>query len=217
MLAPTDAMLSESRQAADGQVKRSISIYEGVSQVINKATVLQIGGGFTRLTGYLSDPYKLEDRRPDDRTQFLLDSRLRRYYKVLSGAAIHLDYRYISDSWGIHSNTVDLAWAQKMSAGRMDIFLTPSVRYYRQTQASFYSVDASGDEMFTSSDYRLSSYGAVSAGVEARFVYGGFQLSVDWQQYVSDEEMMLLQIPDEEAPALVNYSILSIGVEYRRE
>ncbi|MEC8104804.1 MAG: DUF3570 domain-containing protein, partial [Pseudomonadota bacterium] len=106
---------------------------------------------------------------------------------------------------------------QKMSAGRMDIFLTPSVRYYRQTQASFYSVDASGDEMFTSSDYRLSSYGAVSAGVEARFVYGGFQLSVDWQQYVSDEEMMLLQIPDEEAPALVNYSILSIGVEYRCE
>lgn len=217
MLAPTDATLSESRQAADGQVKRSISIYEGVSQVINKATVLQIGGGFTRLTGYLSDPYKLEDRRPDDRTQFLLDSRLRRYYKVLSGAAIHLDYRYISDSWGIHSNTIDLAWAQKMSAGRMDIFLTPSVRYYRQTEASFYSVDASGDEMFTSSDYRLSSYGAVSAGVEARFVYGGFQLSVDWQQYVADEEMMLLQIPDEEAPALVNYSILSIGVEYRRE
>jgi len=217
MLSPTDPFLSESREEADGRVKRSFSLYEGVSQIINKRTVLQVGGGYTRLTGYLSDPYKFEDRRPGERTQFLIDSRLRRHYKVFAGAALHLDYRYVSDSWGIHSNTFDIAWAQKMSAGGLDIFLTPSVRYYRQTQASFYSVQASDNDMFTSSDYRLSSYGAVSAGLEARFVYRGFQLSVDWQQYSSSEDMMLLQVPEDEAPALVNYSILSVGIEYRRE
>jgi len=217
MLAPTDAFLSEARTEADGRVKRSFSLYEAISQVINKDTVLQVGGGFTRWSGYLSDPYKFEDRRPGERTQYLLDTRLRHYYPVLAGAAVHLDYRYVSDSWGIHSNTLDLAWAQKLRTGVVGIFLTPSLRYYRQTQAEFYNINASSDATYSSSDYRLSSYGAVTVGLEARFVYRSWQVSLDWQQYMSSEDMMMLQVPEDESPALVDYSIISLGIEYRRE
>ena len=71
-LSPTDVDLSTSRAAADGEIKRSFSIYEGISQIIDKHSTLQVGVGYTQLSGYLSDPYKFEDRRPDERDQFSL-------------------------------------------------------------------------------------------------------------------------------------------------
>jgi len=215
VLAPTDAFLSAARRDADGRVKRSFSLYEAVSQIINKDMVLQVGAGFTRLSGYLSDPYKLDDRRPGERSQYLADARLRHYFPVWAGAALHLDYRFYTDSWGVYSNTVETRWAQALNAGRVKFHLTPSLRYYRQTQASFYRITPAAEGEYSSSDYRLSSYGAVNAGLEARAAYGRWEVSFDWQQYVSSEDMMLLQVPDEEAPALVDYSIVSVGLEYR--
>jgi hypothetical protein len=215
VLAPTDEFLSEARRRADGRVKRSVSLYEGVSQVINKNLALQIGVGFTRLFGYLSDPYKLDDNRPDDRSQYLLDAKMRHYFSIGSGAALHFDYRFYIDSWGIYSNTLETRWAQALNAGRFNFKLIPSLRYYRQTQASFYRLTPAEAGEYSSSDYRLSSYGAFNIGLAASASCGRWQISGDVQQYMSSENMMLLQTPDDEAPALVDYSIVSLGIEYK--
>ena len=215
VLAPTDEFLSEARGRADGRVKRSVSLYEGVSQVINKNLVLQIGAGFTRLSGYLSDPYKLDDHRPGERSQYLIDARVRHYFAVGGGAALHLDYRFYTDSWGIYSNTLETRWAQALNAGRFSFKLTPSLRYYRQTQASFYRLTPAEAGEYSSSDYRLSSYGAFNVGLAVSASYGRWQISGDIQQYMSSEDMMLLQTPDDEAPALVDYSIVSLGIEHK--
>lgn len=215
-LSPTDAFLSADRQAADGRMKRSFSVYQGVSQVINQNNIIQIGGGFTRFSGYLSDPYKFEDNRPGERSQYTVTAQYRRYMPIRSGAALHADYRFYSDSWGMYSNTFTARWAQKLEAGAVDFHITPMVRYYRQTEAKFYTLNiAPPDGEFSSSDYRLSSYASMNVGLEARAAYKRWELSFDFQQYLADEDMMILQVPESETPALVDYTVVSVGIEYK--
>lgn len=215
-LSPTDAFLSDAREAADGRVKRSISLYQGVSQVLNRKSVLLVGAGFTRMSGYLSDPYKFEDRRPGERTQFNVSGQYRRFMDVGDGAALHADARLYSDSWGVYSQTLTLRWAQEILQGDLRWQVTPMVRYYRQTQASFYSLqlEPPADE-YNSSDYRLSTYGALTLGATAQLHLQKWTLSADWQQYMSREDLVLLPSPDSETPALVDFMVLSFGVEYR--
>jgi hypothetical protein len=215
-LAPTDAFLSAEREAADGRMKRSFSVYQAVSQVLNQNNVVQVGAGFTRLSGYLSDPYKFEDNRPNERSQYTITAQYRRYMPVRSGAALHADYRFYSDSWGMYSNTFTARWAQKLEAGAVDFHITPMARYYRQTQAKFYSLNIAPPEGdFSSSDYRLSSYASINLGLEARAAYKRWELSFDFQQYMADEDMMILQVPESETPALVDYTVVSVGIEYK--
>lgn len=215
-LSPTDAFLSAEREAADGRMKRSFSVYQAVSQVIDQNNVIQVGGGFTRLSGYLSDPYKFEDNRPNERSQYTITAQYRRYMPVRSGAALHADYRFYSDSWGMVSNTFTARWAQKLEAGAVDFHITPMARYYRQTQAKFYSLNIAPPEGdFSSSDYRLSSYASINLGLEARAAYKRWELSFDFQQYLADEDMMIIQVPESETPALVDYTVVSVGIEYK--
>ncbi len=215
-LSPSDAHISPDRRRADGRSKRSVSIYEGVSQVIDKNRVLQVGIGYTQLSGYLSDPYKFEDRRPDQRGQLTLSGQYRHFFPLWDGAALHGDYRYYSDDWGIRSHTLTARWAQSISLAPFLFRFTPMLRYYRQTQANFYSLEQNpADDQLNSSDARLSSYGAFSYGLESRILYQQWMLSIDWQQYLSAEDFALVQTTNNETPALVNYSILSLGIEYR--
>lgn len=172
-LSPTDAGISADRQRADGRGKRSVSLYEGVSQVIDKNRVLQVGVGYTKLSGYLSDPYKFEDRRPDSRGQLTLSSQYRHFFPLWEGAALHADYRYYSDDWGIRSHTLTTRWAQSVSLAPFSFRFIPMMRYYRQTQADFYSLEQSPpDDQFNSSDARLSSYGALATDSKAALSMG---------------------------------------------
>lgn len=215
-LSPSDASISADRQRADGRGKRSVSIYEGVSQVIDKNRVVQVGIGYTQLSGYLSDPYKFEDRRPDRRGQLTLSGQYRHFFPLWDGAALHGDYRYYSDDWGIRSHTLTARWAQSVSLAPFSFRFIPMMRYYRQTQADFYSLEQNPpDDQLNSSDARLSSYGAFSYGLESRILYQQWTLSIDWQQYLSSEEFALVQTTNNETPALVDYSIVSLGIEYR--
>ncbi len=215
-LSPSDAFLSPDRQRADGRSKRSVSVYEGVSQVIDKNRVVQAGVGFTRLSGYLSDPYKFEDRRPDERNQLTLNVLYRHFFPVGDGAALHADFRYYSDNWGIHSQTLTARWAQSIDLAPVQFRLIPMLRYYRQSAADFYSLAQNPpDDQFNSSDARLSAYGAISAGLEARMIWSQWTLSADWQTYYSAENLALLDTTSKETPALVDYTLFSVGLEYR--
>jgi len=140
----------------------------------------------------------------------------RRFYDVGDGAALHADARLYSDSWGIYSQTLTVRWAQEVLHNDLHFQLTPMVRYYRQSEAEFYSLalDPADDE-FNSSDYRLSAYGALTIGGTAQLHLPRWIISADWQQYIAREDLVLLPSPDSETPALVNFMVLSFGVEYR--
>ncbi len=213
---PTDASLSSARQDADGKQKSSFSIYEGVSQVINKYSVLQIGIGYTSLSGYLSDPYKFEDRRPGGREQLTLSAQHKQFMNVLDGAAILSNYRYYNDDWGVASHTIDVKWAQQFDISNYQIIATPLVRYYTQTKADFYSLEQNPpSDQFNSSDARLSSYGAFTFGFTSEVKFSQWSLHFDWQQYYSREDLALFESSGDETPALVNFSTFTVGVDYQ--
>jgi len=214
-LSPTDTWRSGDRQKADGRSKRSVSLYEGLSQVIDKNRVLKTGIGYTRLTGYLSDPYKRGDTRPGQRDQFTLDAQYRHFISVGAGAAAQGDYRYYSDNWGVRSHTFTVRWAQMFNMSPFSLRIIPMARYYRQTSADFYSLQQPSDDSEYSSDYRLASYGAFSYGTELKAIYRSWTVSLDWQQYYSSENFAIVQSSNEETPALVDYTVLSFGIEYR--
>ncbi|WP_430462846.1 DUF3570 domain-containing protein [Thalassolituus sp. LLYu03] len=215
-LSPSDAEISDARTAADGRSKRSVSVYEGITQVLNKNRVLQVGVGYTRLSGYLSDPYKWFDYRPGERGQLTVTAQLREFFAVADGAALHTDYRYYSDNWGIRSHTFTARWSQSLNMAGLRFRLTPFVRYYRQTAADFYSLERTpANDAFNSSDYRLASYGSFGYGLESRAEFRDWAITLDWQQYDSSEDFAIVQTSNTETPGLVDFTVLSAGIEYR--
>ena len=212
---PTDIELSPSRTALDGKNKRIVSLYQGISQVIDKNRVIQIGAGLTHLSGYLSDPYKEFDQRPDERDQFTISALYRHFLNVGDGAALHADYRLYADDWGIFSHTLTARWAQSFNTSSMQFLVTPLVRYYRQTEADFYTLEEFPSGEHFSSDSRLSEFGAMTVGLDSRLQWRNLTISLDMQYYTSNKELALLQSNDEETPSLLTYTILSFGTEYR--
>jgi hypothetical protein len=84
----------------------------------------------------------------------------------MNGKVLDASYRYMTDDWDIDSHTVDLRlrWPVGEKA-----YLEPHLRYYTQTEANFYQVglvDGAPLPMYASSDYRLGSFDAITAGLK---------------------------------------------------
>lgn len=205
-LSPSDAvMFNRIREAS----KQSRSAFIAFSQVIDQNTVVQTGLSFTHLSGYLSDPYKLGDRRPDSRSQVAWTTALRRFIPT-ANAALHADYRFYHDNFGINSHTLDLAWYQNIGD---NVQLVPGLRYYGQSGARFFT--PANDFVGTtpsSSDYRLSAYGAVSANLKLVVEVDDFKVSLSAERYRSDDDLGWYE--GTSSPALVSFTRLSLGVDY---
>ena len=214
-LSPTDAQLfGGGREEADGQTKRTFSMYQGVSQVIDKFSTLQVGFGYTRLAGHLSDPYRTRDDRPELREQNTLSLQYRHYLTQWGGMAWHLDYRYYQDDWGILANTVTSSiWKDTELAG-LHLTLAPNIRYHWQHAADFYSVDSTSTSVFYSDDYRLSAYGAISVGIDIQYHHQDMSFTLGMSQYLSSEDWGLTGVESSETPALVDFTTLSLGIDY---
>ncbi len=190
--------------------KTSFSGVVGFTQIINSTTQFQTGASLMHLSGYLSDPYKTLDQRPDRKTQFSWTNRLRYYLKKWQ-SSIHLDYRLYTDDWAITSHTVDIAWFQPLSD---DVLLVPSIRYYTQGQADFYVVfdDGSivGDQ---SSDFRLSPYGAFTTGLKLVTKAGDWKTTIAAEFYQSSADYALGDVKLAH-PGLMEYSLFTMAFEY---
>lgn len=203
------------------QASRSATrAFAGWSRVLDAVTVVQASLSYTLHEGFLSDPYKrawvdslaasVVDRRPDRRSQVSWTTRLRRFLKG-PGAAVHADYRYYRDNWDVHAHTLDLAWHQPLG-DRLRV--VPGLRYYSQTQASFYQLyyAAPRADGLASSDYRLSPYGALSLNLSATVEVGGWGLSLRYEDYDSDAGYALGEAGDEH-PGLVDFRVVSVGLK----
>jgi len=192
--------------------RRDWSATAGITQVLTRDAQIQANVGYTDSRGYLSNPYKLVEvafidpaqqflspspdalyvdvgaifeKRPDVRRQWLANLRYAQYIEA-TDAALHVNYAYFSDDWGIRAHTLELEWAQPFANGWM---LTPMARYYTQSAANFYTpylvtdqgqtvtrtdpvtgqattspFDLSKLPAYYSSDYRLSAFGTLGGG-----------------------------------------------------
>ena len=131
-----------------------------VTHIIDKNSLIEAGMGYTRSSGFLENPYKATMLAFDDPNQFVDASGLRtvqlrgvleqrpgsrdqfnwnvRYVDYIAplDAALHADYRFYHDDWGINAHTINLSWHQPLGGGWM---LVPGTRYYSQSRADFYA------------------------------------------------------------------------------
>lgn len=207
-LHPSDA---EEYQRVVSENKQTASAFLGLSQNLTPKTIMQIGASYTVNQGFLSDPYKLNDRRPDTKTAATANVGLRHYVEAID-AAMHVDYRYYADSWQTQSQTIEASWVQNIGEHTQ---ITPTARYYFQTEASFYEPYeiASNQMEFISSDYRLSPYGALSFGVKLEQFWRNFSYDISFIHYQSDSDFSPQTVLIEN-PGLVSFTATSLGLRY---
>ena len=212
-LSPTDAILFERVEHAE---RDSLSASFGLTRVINQNTLIQSGIQITSYDGFLSDPYKqmwlngsiVFDQRPDSRNAFSWSTRFRQYF-VDSDGALHADYRFYDDDWGITAHTMDLAWVQPFGD---QLELAPSIRYHSQHAADFYipTITDGSQPNYWSSDYRLATFGALRYRLSATWRAEIWSLSLHADVYNS-KESLALSGPHFETPALLDYWRISLG------
>jgi len=207
---PTDAALFNRVIDED---KQSTSVFVSVSQIINQVSSFQSAFSLTEQSGFLSDPYKLRDVRPDDKTQIAWSNSYRRFF-VAADAALHVNYRYYHDDFGISSHTSDLSWHQNL--GRT-FQLVPQLRYYSQSAADFFTnVDdfLNPTSEYQSSDYRLSAFGAVSGGFSLIADMGSWKATLTAERYLANDKYSAFDV-SQPSTALVKYNRVSLGIDFQ--
>lgn len=142
----------------------------GLSQVITKNMLLGLSLEVITDEGFLNNPYRsvrfLDESSangfsyqsevyPNTRTSSAASIRTR--YYMPWRAALHGEYRFFSDTWGIAAHTGQLGYTHPTQSG-WDIDF--HVRYYTQTQADFYSdlFARPNQQNFLARDKELSTF-----------------------------------------------------------
>lgn len=217
-LTPTDAEQANRIPFAE---KSSRSAHIGYTQILTRNLIAQTGLGATRLEGYLSDPYKAgsiispQDRRPDERLQYVWTFAFRYFMEPVS-TALQFDYRYFTDDWGIDSHTVKAGLERQFG---VSLQLGLGLRWYMQSEAGFYEPYAvpqvTPQPEFFSMDYRLSPYGAVSANLSGKWEFiSGWSAVFVVERYRSSGDYSLADVTLEN-PGNVDFTRASLGIEYR--
>jgi hypothetical protein len=179
----------------------------GVTQIIDRNTLMQFNYGFAISDGYHNDAYKitsvlnddgsliaangllgtyLYENRPDSRTKHSLYGKIKRF---LTGDVADISYRYMWDDWKVASSTIDAHYRKNFSKGW---YLEPHVRYYSQDAAEFYHYSLTQTEATAlisangnlSSDYRLGDMTATTIGLKFGFLTpNGNENSVRLEMY----------------------------------
>ena len=142
----------------EDQDKTSYDGFIGLSQVLDKNTILTANLTVSYAEGYLNDPYKniqrtdifnfvvdgvftdvpvdilYRENRPDSRLRGVFQLQGTRYLPRFQ-AALDAVYRVSHDDFGVFSQSLQIEWRQKLW-GRLQ--LTPFFRYYQQSAADFF-------------------------------------------------------------------------------
>ncbi|NOQ14379.1 MAG: DUF3570 domain-containing protein, partial [Methyloprofundus sp.] len=151
--------------------KQDWSTNFGITQVLNKTSLVDINLGYIHGSGFMENPYKTTaivfidpeaipsdpdipitgdvraflEQRPDKRNQVSLATKFVQYVDPLN-AALHLGYQYSHDDWGVNAHTFDAQWVQPLGRGWT---LTPHFRYYSQNAANFYQPYLTSEQAFS--------------------------------------------------------------------
>jgi hypothetical protein len=180
-------MSDNTKTSAD--TKNTVDLLFGLTQVINRNTIMQFNYGIGSSTGYQNDPYKivsiisdatgapldyLFESRPDSRIKHSLYWQTKHH---LDRDMVDVSVRLMSDDWGINSQTLDLHYRWNLSETQ---YLEPHVRYYNQSAADFYQYEVSNEGLSAvqlaaqyqrdgtdvSADYRLGELNATTVGLK---------------------------------------------------
>ncbi|MEX6690917.1 DUF3570 domain-containing protein [Danxiaibacter flavus] len=143
------------------------------AQIINSRLQVMFLADLVRQNGYLGLPFHRvyfadstvhQEKMPDNRLKLPLG--FRASYFVSSRIIVRAYYRYYTDSWELHANTIDLEVPVKISPF---VSVSPFYRYYTQTAVKYfagYHAHTAADGYYTS-NYDLSKFNSqfVGAGI----------------------------------------------------
>ncbi|MCK4704946.1 MAG: DUF3570 domain-containing protein, partial [Gammaproteobacteria bacterium] len=189
-----DANTSTNR-SGDTETKTINDFMVGITQVVDRKTIVQLNLSLGMVNGYQNDPYKIVtvvddavtglpsttfstasgdlpyvyEKRPDSRQKNIV------FFKAvhhLEEDVVNFSYRYYSDDWGIKSHTLDMKYRYELAAS----YLQPHVRYYSQSAADFYThnlvlgtdINLAGNALidYASHDYRLAESQTMTLGLK---------------------------------------------------
>ena len=170
------------------QEKKHVSDFlVGVTKVLTPNDLLQTNLTYSTGHGFYTDPYKSQDNRPDNRSQFAWLVRWNHHFDF-SDSALRLTYRYYYDSWKIRGGTLEAQWVVPLGYGWQ---VVPGLRYYSQNAADFYRDPAPGGVpptiapgQFFTADQRSSAFGAFTPGIKVIKMFGdGWSLDFKAEYY----------------------------------
>jgi hypothetical protein len=161
-LSPMRSAGTGTNRASGDDTKTLTDFIIGVTQVIDRKTLVEFNYSLGMTDGYMNDPYKIVsvidpvtglpatggffdttttsnlpyvyEKRPDSRQRNSLFFRGAHHFDE---DVLHLSYRYYWDDWDITSHTLDLKYRYQLAGS----YLMPHFRYYMQDAASFYVHD----------------------------------------------------------------------------
>jgi hypothetical protein len=181
----------------------------GVTQLLDPRTSVTCNVTWGRMSGFLTDPYKLvqkntevfpgvflpltfAENRPDYREKCIVFLGCNRAFPERR-AALEAGYRYYTDTFDVDAHTLELAWFQRIGER---FLLRPQVRFYGQSAARFYIYNLDNSPVrpvssvprpqgpFFSSDFRLSEMRTVTYGLKAIWnISDAFALDAKIEQY----------------------------------
>ncbi len=154
----------------------------GLTQILTRNSILSLNDEIITDQGWLSNPYRdiiyldptsgrgfstEPEIDPTNRTSNAIGGDYK--YYLPWRAAVDAQYRYFFDTWGIHAQTAQLGYTQPWRNFTFD----GVVRYYTQTQASFYSNAFlyADQQNFMSRNRELSAYYSYSIGAGASYEF----------------------------------------------
>jgi hypothetical protein len=161
------------------KTKSGVGALLGVTQVMTRNWLTELNVSIDRFHGYLNDPYKITsvldssgnttgyvyENRPDQRTRKSVYLENRAAWNQVSTA---LSLRYMQDDWDIHSDTAQ--WHIRWSFANRERYLEPSLRWYRQSAADFYTpwitASTTSSVGYQASDSRLGAFHALTYGLK---------------------------------------------------
>lgn len=144
----------------------------GGTWILGERDLLDVSASLMKQSGYLDDPYKIvpvgtpgnfveiPEHRPDTRQRRAIVGKYGHYF--LWGGALKATYRYYWDDWSLKAHTLELQYDHRLNE---DWLVSPTVRLYTQSAASFWSNTLAAKQEFMSADYRLAAFSSILGGI----------------------------------------------------
>jgi len=157
------------------KAKTTNSVNASATQILDERSIALAGLSYTHQGGFLEGTrntvstgtvtQRASESLPGWRDKYTANAR---YVRSLgAGLALHLDYRYYTDTWDIRAHTWEpaLAWSFAEEAGAMRAYY----RRYSQTAAKYYRDSFPVMTAYMTSDSDLAKFTANEAGLQLTY------------------------------------------------
>ena len=144
----------------------------GLTQILTTRWLMSANFEAMSDDGYLGSPYRfarvfgaaVPERNPRTRTS--RGAKLRLVGDLGNRDAMHVEYRYFTDTWDIKAHTAEIGYSRYFGQSWIaDAF----VRYYTQSHALFYSDNAQSETVYVSRNRQLSTFNDIGLGAKLSY------------------------------------------------